>query len=59
MNHNAKCNKHAFYDFWYFLWLFHSLNELKNSKNCKHSKTFYGLQIRAILRELWAKMCFL
>ena len=26
---------------------------LKNSKNRKHSKTFYGLKIRALLRELW------
>ena len=28
---------------------------LKNSKNHKHSKTFYGSKIRALLRELWTK----
>ena len=29
MNHNAKCNMHAFYNFWYFFCLCDNLSELK------------------------------
>ena len=29
INHSTKCNVHAFYDLWYFLWSFDTLNELK------------------------------
>ena len=31
---------------------------LKNSKNHKHSKTFHELEIAALLRVLWTKICF-
>ena len=47
-----KC---VFYDFY---GLFITWVNLKNSKNHKHYKTSYGLKITALLRELWAKMCF-